>query len=107
MRPAAQVLPFRLNDETLRRQIAELAQVSANVFITTHAARRMKKRGILRTQVHAVLTRGRVVEPAHQDIHGCWKCTLRATIAGDDIKVAVALGEDKYKNKVVVITVMN
>ena len=67
----------------------------------------MRKRHVLYTQVQQVLLRGRIVEPAHKDIYGCWKCTIQLTISGDSIKVAAVLGEDEFRNKVVVVTVMN
>lgn len=96
-----------MNDATLKRKIADLARDSSNVLIAPHARKRMRERRIQLTQVLRVLTRGNVIEPAHLDIHGCWKCTLHLTVSGDSIKLAVALGEDALKNKVVVITVMH
>jgi hypothetical protein len=48
-----------------------------------------------------------VVEPAHQDIYGCWKCTLESLISGDVIKVAAALDKDDSGDLVLVITVMH
>jgi hypothetical protein len=105
--PVTNVHPFRMNDASLKRKIAELAQDSFNIIIMPHAKQRMRRRGILITQVQKVLIRGNVVEPAHRDIHGCWKCTLKLTVSGDLIRVAAALGEDEHKNKVVVLTVMN
>ena len=106
-RASAAVLPFAMNDASLKRRIAELARDSANVILVDHAKKRMRKRGILLTQVLQVLLRGSVVEPAHRDVYGCWKCTLQLTVSGDRIRVAAALGEDEFKNRVVVITVMN
>ncbi len=96
-----------MTDHALKRRIADLARDSANIIVTSHARERMRSRHILFTQIQQVLLRGAVVEPAHQDIYGCWKCTLQLTISGDAIKVAAALGEDENKNKVVVVTVMN
>ena len=96
-----------MTDQGLRARIAQLARDSANIIIVEHARKRMRQRHVLFTQVQQVLLRGKVVEPAHKDIHGCWKCTLRLTVSGDAIAVAAALGEDKNRNKVVVITVMH
>ena len=96
-----------MTDAALRRRITHLAEDSANIIVTDHARKRMRRRNILMTQVQKVLLRGRLIEHAHKDIYGCWKCTLQLTVSGDLIKVAAALGEDDHKNKVVVITVMN
>lgn len=106
-RARSNVVLLVMNDATLLRQIRELASDSANIVIAGHAKRQMRRRGILRTQVQKVLLRGNIVEPAHKDIHGCWRCTLHLTVSGDSIRVAAALGEDDFRNKVVVITVMN
>lgn len=103
----ATVLQLRMNDHALRSRIAQLARDSTNIVIVKHARARMRKRHILFTQIQQVLLRGNVLEPAHQDVHGSWKCTLGLTVAGDAIKVAAALGEDENRNKVIVITVMN
>jgi len=103
----SKVVPFGMNDQMLSRRIAEVAKDSSKVIILPHAKQRMRQRGVLLTQVNQVLLRGRVVEHAHRDIHGNWKCTLEATIAGDRIKVAAALREDPAGDFVIVITVMN
>ena len=96
-----------MTDASLRRRIAELARDSANIVIVQHARQRMRERHILWMQIQKVLLSGQVVEHAHLDIHGCWKCTLKLTVSADSIRVAAALGEDKNRNRVVVITVMN
>lgn len=62
---------------------------------------------ILLTQDLYCLQRGNMVEPAHQDIKGCWKCTLEALVSGDLIKVAAALDKDESGEIVLVITVMH
>ena len=103
----ATVLVFKMNDAALKRRIAELARDSSNIIVTPHAKKRMRQRGILPTQLQQVLLKGLMYEGAHQDIYGCWKCTLELTVAGDLIRAAAALGEDKNNNKVIVITVMN
>ncbi len=87
----AKLSHFTYNDVTLARAIARLAADSSRVVLTTHAKRRMKERGILLTQVLECLKSGTVDEPAHQDIHGSWKCTLGKVIAGDHVRVAAAL----------------
>ena len=101
------VVPLGMNDENLRRRIAELARNSIKVFFTHHALKQMRRRRVLRSQVLHVLCKGRVTEHAHRNIHGNWQCTLEDTIAGDRIKVAAALETDSDEGPVIVITVMN
>lgn len=104
---AAPVLKFAMNDISLKRKIAQIAADSSRVVILPHAKQRMRKRHILLTQVLHCLKHGNVVEPAHQDIYGCWKCTLESLISGDVIKVAAALDKDDSGELVLVITVMH
>jgi hypothetical protein len=100
-----------MNDENLRRRIALIARASVSsnspmVVVLPHAKQQMRKRRVLLTQVYEVLQRGVVIEPAHRDIKGCWKCTLEHLTAGDRIKVVAALCHHEHET-VVVITVMN
>ena len=69
-------LPLAMNDASLKRRIAQIATDSSRVVVLPHAKKRMRKRNTLLTQILHCLRRGNVVEPAHQDIYGCWKCTL-------------------------------
>lgn len=103
----APIVRFAMNDASLRRKIAELAKDSARVVLTAHAKRRMRQRHILITQVLHCLRQGSVVEPAHQDITGCWKCTLETIVSGDVVRVAAAIDKDDNGELVIVITVMN
>ena len=103
----AKVLPFGMNDQMLSRRIAEIAKDSSKVIILPHAKQRMCRRKINRRQVDQVLLHGKVVEHAHRDIYGNWKCTLEAVIAGDRIKVPAVLNETPTGDFVIVITVMN
>ena len=48
----------------------------------------MRQRRVTLPQVLTVLRKGRVVEPAHQDVKGNWKCTLECLAAGDHVRVA-------------------
>ena len=86
---------------------AELAADSSRVIVLPHAKQRMKKRRILLTQVLHCLRRGNVIEPAHLDIKGCWKCTLESTISGDVVRVAAAVDKSDTGEFVLVITVMS
>ncbi len=96
-----------MNDESLRRKIAEVVSDSSKMILTLHAKKQMRKRNVILTQVLHTLRKGYVVESAHRNIHGNWQCTLEALIAGDRIKVAAALVTDPNAESVVVITVMN
>jgi hypothetical protein len=104
---AGRVIPLAMNDVSLKRKIAQIAADSSHVVILPHAKKRMRKRRILLTQVLHCLRRGNVVEPAHLDIKGCWKCTLETIVAGDSVKVAAAVDHGDDGDWVVVITVMN
>lgn len=66
-----------INDANMLRIIRELAQDTGNVFIEPHAKKRMRERNITPTQVYACLRKGVIDEPAHENIRGNWKCTLR------------------------------
>lgn len=105
--PKSNIVPLAMNDQMLSRKIAEVAKDSSRVFVTDHAKKRMRQRGILRTQVDKVLMTGKVVEHAHRNIHGNWQCTLEAIIAGDRIKIPVALEDASNGDSIIVITVMN
>ena len=106
-RAVVAVIHVTMNDASLSRRIAEIAGDSSRVVPSPHAKNRMRMRKILLTQVLHCLRRGKVIEHAHVDIHGCWKCTLEAVSAGDRIKVAAAVSKDEIGEYVVVITVMN
>ena len=96
-----------MTDDRLRRLIAVAGGDSAQIIFSKHALLRMRQRRILLTQVQYVLQRGNVSESGHQDLSGHWKCTLQAKVAGDLVRVAAALMEDKAKNTAIVVTVMN
>jgi Domain of unknown function (DUF4258) len=107
MGSAAPISKFAMNDVSLRRKIAQIAADSSRVVVLPHAKQRMRKRHILLTQILCCLRRGNMIEPAHQDIKGCWKCTLEALVSGDLIKVAAALDKNESGDIVLVITVMH
>jgi len=101
------VLPFEMNDENLRKRIAQLSLDSSRVFITGHAKQQMRARNVSRRQVDDVLEKGYVVEPAHRNIHGNWQCTLEYLTSGDLVRVVAVLEADSSGESVIVITVMN
>lgn len=96
-----------MNDQTLRKRIAQVVADSSRMLPSPHAIKRMRWRKILPTQVLQVLRKGYIVEHAHQNIKGNWQCTLELLVAGDLIRVAAALVNDSKGEWVVVITVMN
>ena len=98
-------IPFRLNDRNLRRLISETAKDTSRVFLTLHARQRMRERKINRGQVFDCLLNGVVSEPAHENMHGNWQCTLTRLNAGDAISVAAALDRADNGDWIVVITV--
>lgn len=98
-------IPFRLNDENMRRLLREAASDTSRVFITTHAKQRMRQRRITPTQVYDCLRNGAISEPAHLNIKGHWQCTLLRRHAGDEISVAAALERNDDGNWIAVLTV--
>lgn len=100
-----QAIPLPLNDANMLRIIRELAQDTGNVFIEPHARKRMKKRSITPTQVYACLRKGVIDEPAHENIRGNWKCTLRHQHAGDLVRLVAVLEKDEAGDWIAVVTV--
>lgn len=100
-----QPIPFKLNDENLKRLIRETAENTGRVFFVPHARQRMKERKITPTQVYDCLRRGNISEPDHINMHGNWQCTLTRRHAGDEVTVAAALERVEDGNWVAVVTV--
>lgn len=98
-------IPLPLNDANMLRVLRELAQISENVFFEPHAKKRMRERKITRTQVYACLRSGTIDEPAHLNIRGNWKCTLRHHHAGDLVRVTAVVERDESGNWIAVVTV--
>jgi len=101
----AQPIPIPLNDANMLRIIRDLAKKTENVFIESHAKKRMRQRNITRTQVYACLLKGVIDESAHENIRGNWKCTLRHHHAGDLIRVTAAIEKDDNGDWIAVVTV--
>lgn len=102
------MVPFEMNDHTLRKRIAQLVVESSRMLLSKHAKQQMRRRRISPIQVLDTLRRGRVVEAAHRNIRGNWQCTLQHRTGGDEIKVAAAVWIDDANGEwVVVITAMN
>jgi hypothetical protein len=100
-----QPIPFPMSDVKMLRIIRNLAKDSLNVFVEPHAKKRMKQRNITRTQVMACLLQGCIDEPAHLNIKGNWKCTLRHQHAGDIVRVVAVLEKDDAGDWIAVVTV--
>ena len=98
-------VPLPLNDANMLRVIRELAQDSGNVFVEPHAKQRMRQRHITLTQVIECLRKGVIDEPAHTNIRGNWKCTLRHLHAGDVIRLVAAIEKDENGDWIAVVTV--
>jgi hypothetical protein len=101
----AKPVALPINDANMLRIIRELAQDTVNVFFEPHAKKRMKQRGITTTQVYACLRKGVIDEPAHENIRGNWKCTLRHQHAGDLVRLAAAIEKDESGDWIAVVTV--
>ncbi len=101
----ADVITFKKNpsNHDFMRMVHEIACDRSRIKITTHAREQMKKRKILRKHVDVCLQKGRVVEPAHLNIHGNWQATMVRKVAGLSVKVAVAV---ETEERAIVITVM-
>jgi Domain of unknown function (DUF4258) len=96
-----------MTDEGLRRQIAALAADSSNVVLIEHAKEQMLARQVTLAQVLEVLSKGAVVEPAHQHLRtNDWRCTLERRVAGDLVRVVCAVHHKATGEVVVVVTVM-
>ena len=101
----AKPVALPINDVNMLRIIRELAKDTGNVFIEPHAKKRMKQRSITPTQVYACLRKGVIDEPAHENIRGNWKCTLRHQHAGDLVRLAAAIEKDESGDWIAVVTV--
>jgi len=99
------LLPFKLNDANMLRLVRETALHSENIYLTKHAKKRMRERGISRTQIEYCLRSGNIDEPAHVTVQGNWRCCLRCVHAGDLVKVVVDLEKDEASRWLMVVTV--
>lgn len=99
------VIPLRLNDANALRLVRMLAVESANVYMTAYAKLRMQQRKITLKQVLCCLSSGFIYESVHLDIKGDWKLTMRHSIAGDEVIIAVAIKQGNQGRMIAVITV--
>lgn len=94
-------VPLPLSRPRAAAILRESARDGDKVVFTDHAARRMRQRGILRTQVLGCLGRGRIVEGPAADLHGNWTCRVAGLAEGRKLSVAVAI---ELSGGVIVIT---
>jgi len=100
------VQPIWLSDAGFLRKLRAIVVDSDRVILTNHAKQRMRQRRIGLRQVLECLRKGRIHEPAHLTVHGDWKATLEHHVAGDVVKVAVAIERQQDGEMAVVVTVM-
>lgn len=96
-----------MTESEFKRLAAEAAKSKASaLFLGTHVKQRMIERDITITQIKRVLVKGRITEGPYETPSGDWKGNFRATDAGQDIEVVVAL---KITNgvKAFIITVID
>lgn len=104
---SGRVVALALSVDAARRLVQKLAADSARVYITAHAANRLKERGITRPQVLECLRKGRITEGPALGTRGHWEMRFERQWCGEVVKVVAALHWDPDRRKdVVVITVM-
>lgn len=74
---------MRLTAAVAEKRIREIAQVTENVILGTHALERMLEREIFDADVYRVLRTGYVDEAPVQATNGEWKCKVVRKIRGD------------------------
>jgi hypothetical protein len=99
------IIPLRLNDANALLLVRTLSAESANIYVTSHAKLRMEQRKITLKQVLCCLRSGFIYESVHLDIKGDWMLTMRRSISGDDVKIAVAIKQGNQGRMIAVITV--
>lgn len=99
-------LPFTLNDANFLKRLRTAVADSSRVIVMAHAKKRMRERKINQNQIIACLQKGVICEPAHLTTHGDWKATVTHRVAGDVIRVAVAIQIKDNGDYCIVITVM-
>lgn len=65
------------------------------ITFVRHARRRRAERRIDHGPIMSVLRMGQIVEGPYMDQHGCWRCTLRRFLAGEELTVVIAICDDE------------
>lgn len=76
------VTAMRLTATVAQKRIREIAQVTENVILGTHARERMAEREIFDVDVFRVLRQGYVDDPPELTEHREWKCKISLKIRG-------------------------
>lgn len=101
------VVALELSADAARRIVQKLAAESGRVYVTAHAAKRLKERGITRPQVIECLRKGRITEGPARGTRDHWEMKFERQWCGEIVKVVAALHWDPdLRDNVVVITVM-
>jgi hypothetical protein len=83
------VIPLHGLTESQAIEHAVAAVDRSTLQITDHASKRMRERGITRTQIGRVIKQRNIVEGPFQDAQGRWNCRFEGYDAGDGIAVVV------------------
>ncbi|MBP9130411.1 MAG: DUF4258 domain-containing protein [Steroidobacteraceae bacterium] len=104
---SGKVVALAMSVDAARRIVHKLAAESGRVYVTPHAANRLKERGITRPQVIECLRKGRIIEGPALGTRGHWEMKFERQWCGEIVKVVAALHWDPdLRDNVVVITVM-
>lgn len=96
---------LNLTEAAAREILRDCAADDRRVFYSPHARKRMKERGITMPQVLSCLTKGRVTEPPHRDLHGDWRLTLTHYTTSSVVNAAVAIKYNEKGERTVIVTV--
>ncbi|HEX4294786.1 MAG TPA: DUF4258 domain-containing protein [Rhizomicrobium sp.] len=95
---AAKIVPLRtqLTREGAEAIIRECIADTSRLGWTDHATEQMDDRGIVDSQVLAVLEKGAVkTGPDFSEEHGDWVCVLRKVVAGKVVHAVVGIDAEK------------
>ena len=95
------VLPLNPSPHDMMRHIKRIAEDTANVYISSHARMRMKKRNIIQKHIYLCLQKGFVTEGPYRDKKGDWRCNMTKVSAGIELTVVVTV---KFEDKLLVVT---
>ena len=81
-KPDSKLTELRLTAAVAEKRIRQIALVTENVILGTHALERMTEREIFDVDVFHVLRSGYVDEPPEQTAQNEWKCKVTLKIRG-------------------------
>lgn len=97
-----QVSLLELTKEMATRYVAEVADSTDRLKISSHAKQRMNERDISSSQILRTLKQGNIAEGPYQDTKGRWNCRFEGYSAGKGLAVVVGF---YVKNGVRVIVI--